>query len=173
MTPSPERSRLPGKMTRRLAATTLIGQGMTVFFGGLVARQLEVAADDPDGRANTYLIGGIALAVLCILVSGLLRRRWGIWLGWGVQVLTLVSALALPAMALVAIIFGGVWWLCLSQGHKVDQLTAEWASAEQSGNEQASAPHPDGEPHTEAGLDHGAAPDSGERPHTDHRPEDD
>lgn len=132
-------------MTRRLAATTLIGQGMTVFFGALVARQLEVAVDDPDGRADVYLVGGIVLAVLCIVVSGLLRRRWGIWLGWGMQVLTLASAVVLPAMAIVAVIFGGVWWLCLSQGHKVDQLTAEWASA----------------PHTDEG------------PHTDHRPEDD
>lgn len=124
---------------------------MTVFFGGLVARQLEVATGDPDGRANAYLVGGIALAVLCILVSGLLRRPGGVWLGWGVQVLTLASALVLPAMVIVAAIFGALWWLCLSQGHKMDQLTTA----------RESAPHTDSAP----GTDHG--------PHTDHRPEDD
>ncbi len=116
-------------MTRRLAATSLVGQAMTVFFGGLVARQLEVAAGDPHGRANAYLIGGIALAVLCILVSGLLRRPGGVWLGWGVQALTLGSAVVLPAMVIVAAVFGALWWLCLSQGHKMDQLTQERGSA--------------------------------------------
>lgn len=124
---------------------------MTVFFGGLVARQLEVAVGDPDGRANAYLVGGIALAVLCILVSGLLRRPGGIWLGWGVQVLTLASAVVLPAMVIVAVIFGALWWLCLSQGHKMDQLTAQRAST----------------PHTDAG------PGTGHAPHTNERPEGD
>jgi hypothetical protein len=142
---------VPGTLTRRLAATSLIGQSMTVFFGGLVARQLEVAAGDPDGRADTYLFGGIALAVLCILVSGLLRRPGGVLLGWGVQALTLASAVVLPAMAIVAVIFGALWWLCLSQGHKMDQLTAE----------RASAPHTDSAP----GTDHA--------PHPDDRPKDD
>lgn len=123
-------------MTRRLAATTLIGQGTTVFFGGLVARQLAVAAGDPDGRAQSYLLGGIVLAVLCVLVSGLLRRRFGIWLGWLVQALTLATAVVLPAMVVVAAIFGALWWLCLSQGHKMDQLTQQ----------RASAPHTDDRP---------------------------
>lgn len=130
---SPTSPRRPlGKMTRRLAAVTLLGQAMTVFFGGLVARQFEVAADDPEGLANTYLAGGIGLAVVCVVVSGLLRRRVGIWLGWGVQALTLASAVVLPAMAIVAVIFGALWWLCLSQGQKMDELTARWA-AEQDG----------------------------------------
>ncbi len=129
-------------MTRRLAATSLIGQAMTVFFGGLVARQLEVAAGDPDGRATTYLVGGIALAVLCILVSGLLRRPGGVWLGWGVQALTLATAVVLPAMAVVAVVFGALWWLCLSQGRKMDQLTQERASAAHT-DEQVDAPHTD------------------------------
>lgn len=118
-------SRVPGTMTRRLAAASLLGQAMTVFFGGLVARQLEVAAGDPEGRADAYLAGGSALALLCILTSGLLRRPFGVWLGWAVQLLTLATAVVLPAMAVVALIFGSLWWLCLSQGRKMDELTAQ------------------------------------------------
>ncbi|MGB6020691.1 MAG: DUF4233 domain-containing protein [Ornithinimicrobium sp.] len=121
---------VPGKFARRLAAVALLGQAMTVFFGGLVARQLSVADGDPDGRASTYLIGGCALAVLCVLASGLLRRPGGVLLGWAIQVLTLLSALVLPAMVAVAAIFAGLWWLCLSQGTKMDQMSAQWAADE-------------------------------------------
>ncbi|MGB3829458.1 MAG: DUF4233 domain-containing protein [Ornithinimicrobium sp.] len=120
----------PGKFARRLAAVSLLGQAMTIFFGGLVARQFAVAEGDPDGRATTYLIGGCALAVLCIIASGLLRRPGGVLLGWIVQVLTLASALILPAMVAVAVIFAGLWWLCLSQGKKMDEMSAQWAADE-------------------------------------------
>jgi Protein of unknown function (DUF4233) len=114
----------PGRLTRRLASVTLLGQAMTVFFGALVARQLELAAGGSAGRADAYFVGGCVLALFCVLVSGLLRRRAGIWLGWLAQVLTLASALVLPAMAVVAVIFGVLWWLCLTQGHRMDELTA-------------------------------------------------
>ncbi len=121
---------VPGKFARRLAAVALLGQAMTVFFGGLVARQLAVADGDPDGRATTYLIGGCALALLCILASGMLRRPGGALLGWVVQGLTLLSAVILPAMVAVAAIFAGLWWLCLSQGKKMDDMSAGWAADE-------------------------------------------
>lgn len=132
MTPvsGPSLLAVPGKFARRLAAVSLIGQAMTIFFGGLVARQFAVADGDPDGRATAYLIGGSALALLCILTSGLLRRPGGALLGWIVQGLTAASALILPAMIAVAVIFTGLWWLCLSQGKKMDDMSAQWAADE-------------------------------------------
>lgn len=148
MSPSAKRPRVLGKMARRLAAVSLLGQAMTVFFGGLVARQFEVAAGDPEGRANVYLAGGIGLALVCILASGLLRRPSGVWVGWGCQVLTLASALVLPAMAIVAVIFGGLWWLCLSQGRKMDELTARWAEQDDdpAGDDRPGPRHTDDRP---------------------------
>lgn len=117
---------VPGKMTRRLAAVTLAGLGMTVFFGALVARQFAVAAGDLDGRATTYLLGGTVLGLVCVLTAGLLRRPWGVTLGWVLLVLTAASAVVLPAMAIVALIFGGLWVLSLTQGYKMDRLTLQW-----------------------------------------------
>lgn len=117
---------VPGKFTRRLAAVTLIGQAMTIFFGALAARQFAMTGGGSEGQASAYLIGGSALAVLCILVSGLLRRPGGVVAGWGIQLLTFATAIVLPAMLIVGLIFTGVWWLCLAQGHKVDALTAQW-----------------------------------------------
>lgn len=98
---------------------------MTIFFGALAARQFAVAGGE-DEQATTYLIGGSALALLCVLASGLLRRPGGVVLGWVIQLLTFASAIVLPAMIIVGLIFTGVWWLCLAQGHKVDALTAQW-----------------------------------------------
>jgi len=125
-------SDVPGKMTRRLGAVALLGQAMTVFFGALVARQFAVAVDEPD-RATTYLVGGSALALLCVVASGLLRRRGGVLLGWLVQLLTLASALVLPAMAIVALIFGGLWWMCLTQGGRIDDIRAQWEREDPTG----------------------------------------
>lgn len=137
-------------MTRRLAAMTLIGQAMTISFGALVARQLAVA-DGAVDRGNTYLAAGLALAVLAVLASGLLRRPYGVTVGWVVQVLTLASAIVLPAMLFVVAIFGGLWVLSLMQGHKLDELSRQWAAehaedpatphAEVSDDDPPAAPH--------------------------------
>jgi hypothetical protein len=118
---------VPGKLTRRLAAMTLAGQAVAVFLGALVAWQLTVADGDPD-RGQTYLVGGCVLAVLCLLVSGLMRRPFGVTLGWAVQLLTLASALVLPAMLVVAVIFGGLWVLALWQGPRAEELADRHAA---------------------------------------------
>lgn len=117
-------SGVPGRMTRRLLATTLVGLGLSIFLGGLVARQIEVAAADPDGRATPYLVGGIVLAVACVVASGLLRRPFGVTIGWLLLVLTLASTVVLPAMALIGLVFGGLWVLALTQGRRVDEIIA-------------------------------------------------
>ena len=121
---------VPGKFTRRLSAVALLGQAMTVFFGALAARQFAVADGDPDGRATAYLIGGSVLALFCILVSGMLRRPGGVLLGWVAQILTFATAIVLPAMVIVGVIFGGLWWLCLVQGNQMDTMSAQWAADE-------------------------------------------
>lgn len=128
-------SGVPGRMTRRLAAATLVGLALSVFLGALVANRIAVADGDPDGRATAYLVGGIVLAVLCLLASGLLRRPHGVTAGWIVLGLTLLSAIVLPAMAFVALLFAVLWVLSLTQGGRIDVLIA-----------QASQPPPETEP---------------------------
>ena len=121
--PSLLRPPLPGKLTRRLGATTLTAQALVVFLGTLVAWRLGAASGDP--RSTAYLWVGGALTLLCVVAAGALRSRAGIVLGWLCQALTLVSALVLPAMAVVGVIFGLLWWVCLSQGRRLDALSAE------------------------------------------------
>ena len=113
----------PGILTRRLCGATLLAQAMSVFFGALVAWRLADVQE--DGRAQLYLWGGVAIALLCVLAAGLLRRPAGVALGWLAQVLTLAAAVVLPAMLAVGLIFGLLWWLCLSQGRRMDAITAQ------------------------------------------------
>ena len=112
-----------GKFSWRMLATVLAGESVIVFFGALVARAMASAGGDDRGGA--WLATGSALAVLCVAGAGLMRRPWGVTLGWVVQALTLLSALVVPAMLLVGLIFLALWVLCMLQGAKIDALQAQ------------------------------------------------
>ncbi|MEO7059774.1 MAG: DUF4233 domain-containing protein [Lapillicoccus sp.] len=115
-----------GKFTFRMLMTVLIGQSLAVFFGALVARGIGAAQADP--ASGTYLWVGSGLAVLCIIGAGLMRRPFGVTLGWVLQVATFLSALVVPLMFAVGLIFLALWVGCLVQGHKVDELDARRAA---------------------------------------------
>jgi len=122
----------PGKMTRRLAGTVIGAQGLAVFFGALVARGLASAKG--EDTSSTFLLLGSVLAVLCILDARLLRRPWGVTLGWGLQIATFASAIVVPAMLVVGVLFGALWLTALAQGRAMDEritrVDAQWYAAQ-------------------------------------------
>jgi Protein of unknown function (DUF4233) len=122
----------PGKMTRRLAGTVIGAQGLAVFFGALVARGLASAKG--ENTSSTFLLLGSVLAVLCILDAGLLRRPWGVTLGWGLQIATFASAIVVPAMLVVGVLFGALWLTALAQGRameeRITRVDAQWYAAQ-------------------------------------------
>jgi Protein of unknown function (DUF4233) len=124
---------VPGKMTRRLAGVVIATQGLAVFFGALVARAL--AAVEGSRAAGTFLLIGSLLALLCILDAALLRRPWGMTLGWVLQVATLACALIVPMMLPVGLVFGALWLTALVQGRRMDDHTervdAQWQAAQE------------------------------------------
>ncbi|MCA0436635.1 MAG: DUF4233 domain-containing protein [Austwickia sp.] len=109
------------KMTRRLAAVVLGSQAPVVLFGAVGARALADASG--HGAATTYLWVGVGLAVACALVAGLLRTPVGVSLGWLVQVATLLCGFVVPVMVVIGVIFGGLWWVALAQGVRLDDMT--------------------------------------------------
>ena len=127
-------SRLPlygtqGKFTYRLLAMALFGQAVILSFFALVARGNAIA----DGRhddGQQLLWVGLGLALLALLASGLMRRPWGVTLGWVVQALTWASAVLVPAMIGVGLVFTGLWVLLLVQGGQLDRFVAEREAAE-------------------------------------------
>jgi len=124
---------VPGKMTRRLIGVVIGTQGLVVFFGALVARALTAA--ESSHTASSFLLIGSLLAVLCILDAGLLRRSWGITVGWALQIATLACALILPVMLLVGLLFGALWLTALVQGRNMDEHTravdAQWQAEQE------------------------------------------
>jgi len=96
-----------GKFTWRMLATVLASQGIVVFLGALVARGLASAGG--DDRSGTWLWVGVGLAVLCFLAAGLMRRPWGVTLGWLIQLATFACAFVVPAMLGVGVIFLALW----------------------------------------------------------------
>ena len=122
-------SRLPfygtqGKFTFRLLAMALFGQAIILSFFALVARGNAIADGRPaDGQQLLWV--GLGLAVLALVAAGLMRRPYGITLGWVVQALTWASAVLVTAMLGVAVVFTGLWVLLLVQGSKVDRIVAE------------------------------------------------
>ena len=123
---------VPGKMTRRLLAVVIGTQGLVVFFGALVARSL--AAVDGSDTSGSFMLTGSVLAVLCILDAGLLRRPWGVTMGWVLQLATVACAFVVPLMLLVGLLFGALWLTALVQGHAMDehtrQVDAAWRAAQ-------------------------------------------
>jgi hypothetical protein len=115
-----------GKFTWRMGAIVLAGQSVIIFFGALVARALAAASGDP--KATTYLLVGSGLAVLCLLAVGLMRTPFGVTVGWLIQLATLLSAFVLPMMAVVGVIFTGLWVVCLWQGQRIDAIQAGGAA---------------------------------------------
>jgi hypothetical protein len=55
-----------------------------------------------------YLVG---LAVLLILLAGLQRRPWAIWVNLGVQVILLAGFVVYPGVGFIGVLFAGLWAL--------------------------------------------------------------
>jgi len=122
-------SRLPlygtqGKFTFRLLAMALFGQAIILSFFALVARGNAIADDRPDDGQQLLWVG-LGLALLALVASGMMRRPFGVTLGWLVQALTWASAVLVPAMIGVAVVFTALWVLLLLQGSKIDRTVAQ------------------------------------------------
>ncbi len=121
-----------GKFTFRLLAMALLGQAVILSFFALVARGNAIADGRPaDGQRLLWV--GLGLALLALVAAGLMRRPYGITLGWVVQGLTWASALLVPAMLGVAVVFTALWVLLLVQGSTVDRVVAERDAAQDAG----------------------------------------
>lgn len=111
-----------GTFTWRMLALVLGGQAVVILLGALLARGAALARDADN--AQTLLWLGVGLAVVSFLAAGLMRGPVGLPLGWVVQLLTWASALVVPAMVGVGLVFTGLWVLCLVKGQQVDAMVA-------------------------------------------------
>ena len=106
--------------TESLLSIVLILEAVLLFFVTLTAFGLK--ALDPV----TAFVGGGAFMLVLVLASRLVRYRWGIWLGWVLQVAILATGFVLPMMFLVGGGFVALWVYCFVRARSIDRQRAEF-----------------------------------------------
>ena len=119
----PARQRRERTATQSLLSIALGLEAVVMFFVMLTAFGLKAVSP------GVAFGGGIAFIVALVLVSGLLRHQWGVWLGWALQVALIATGVLLPAMFFVAAIFVGIWVFCFIKGRQLDRAKAAFISA--------------------------------------------
>ncbi|GAA3646871.1 hypothetical protein GCM10022202_02680 [Microbacterium marinilacus] len=117
--PRPARYR---SLPEKLGQVVLGFEAIIVFLAGLAIFGLRALPDPlPDWWG---IVAGAVVATVMLLTTGLLRYRWGFGLGWALQVVVALGAIAVPAILLVALVFGGMWAYATIGGARIEQRTA-------------------------------------------------
>ena len=114
----------------RMLATVLGSQSLVIFFGALAGRGLN-PDQAPVILGLTPFVLMCLLAVLAIVAAGLVRRPFGPGLGWGVQVLSVLSGVFVPMMFIVGLVFAALYGYCQRVGRRVDREQAARAMTQQ------------------------------------------
>ena len=104
---------------RGICSAVLVFEGLVVFLATLVARDLT----DIDHGTLWWVGGGGAL--LCVLLVGVLGRPGGYLAGSVLQVALVASGVVVPVMFFLGLLFGGLWFLALHLGRKVERRQAQ------------------------------------------------
>ncbi|MEV5561641.1 DUF4233 domain-containing protein [[Kitasatospora] papulosa] len=118
---------------RTLCASTLIGEFFVIGFAGLVAMK-----SDDLSMATVWTVCGIGM-LLSVLLCGVITRPGGVQLGWGLQILLVLSGFFVPMMFILGVIFAALWWASVHYGRRIDEAKARWA-AQAEAQESAGAP---------------------------------
>ncbi|OJU58354.1 DUF4233 domain-containing protein [uncultured Microbacterium sp.] len=115
-----------------LGQIVLAFESIIVFLGGLAIYGLKVL---PAGIEPWWgIVAGAALALLMLLTSGVLRHRWGIVVGWALQVVLALGGILVPALLIVAVVFGGMWAYATIKGASLDRRNARLMSEANTSN---------------------------------------
>lgn len=118
---------------RTLCASTLIGEFFVIGFAGLVAMK-----SDDLSVGTVWTVCGIAM-LLSVLLCGTITRPGGVQLGWVLQFALVASGFVVPAMFVLGVIFGALWWASVHYGRVIDEAKARWADQ---GTDQGAAQEP-------------------------------
>ncbi|GAA1469415.1 DUF4233 domain-containing protein [Microbacterium thalassium] len=122
---APRRRRQRGAR-ESLASIVLAFESVIAFLGGLTVYGLRAL---PDGIEPWWgIVAGAVVGAAMIIVSGLVRHTWGIVLGWVLQALVALGGFFVPALFLVAIVFGGMYAYATIKGASLDRRNAQLAA---------------------------------------------
>lgn len=103
------------------ASTVLLLEAFVVFFATLTVFGMRRDEISPA----VILISGIVLSVVLILTCAVLTKRWGIALGWILQLVIIAGGFLEPMMFVVGLAFALTWLYGIRQGIRVDRENAE------------------------------------------------
>jgi hypothetical protein len=88
----------------------------------LLATSLATSNGSVADTSRAWIVGAI-LMVLLVVTIRLLRRRWGIGMGWIMQGAVLATSLIVGwSMLVVGVIFAVLWFFAVRLGTRVDRL---------------------------------------------------
>lgn len=103
------------------ASTVLLLEAFVVLFATLVVYGLR-----SDTIPQGVVLGlGLGLSTVLILSCALLTKPYGIYLGWILQVLIILTGLAEPMMFVVGTLFALTWLYAIRTGARLDRENAE------------------------------------------------
>ena len=100
---------------RVLGSAVLAMEFLVMCFAMLLAK---------DNQEPSTIIAGAVIAILLLLTPGLLKKRTGWILGSILQFFMIGYALVVPSMAIVGLIFGGLWIAAIVVGRKGEAARA-------------------------------------------------
>ena len=100
---------------RVLGSAVLVMEFFIMGFAMLLAK---------DNHGTSTIVAGAIIALLMLLTPGLLKKLVGWILGSILQFLMIGYAVVVPAMAIVGLIFGGLWIAAIVVGRKGEAARA-------------------------------------------------
>jgi hypothetical protein len=100
---------------RVLGSAVLVMEFFVMCFAMLLAKDY----DEPS-----TIIAGTIISILLLLTPGLLKKRTGWILGSILQFLVIGYAVVVPSMAIVGLVFGGLWIAAIIVGRKGEAARA-------------------------------------------------
>lgn len=96
----------------------------------LVLEAITVALSTPvmiavSGIAPATALGvGLGLALVCLVLSGMLRAEWAYGAGWAVQAAAIALGLAVPMMFFLGALFTMLWGGAYLLGRRIEREKA-------------------------------------------------
>jgi hypothetical protein len=95
--------RNPQRAVRGLGAGTLIVETLVLLLG---IQPMRMLGGDLSGAAIAVIV---AVAVACVVLSGLLRRAWAWYAATALQAVLLLAGFLHWSLAVLGLLFGLVW----------------------------------------------------------------
>ncbi|PYI38193.1 DUF4233 domain-containing protein [Arthrobacter psychrolactophilus] len=128
---------------KKLRSTKMMFASVVLMLEAFVAMFLGLALFGVNGKNPIYLIAAGVLAVLLILACAVVRKTWGIAVGWILQLVLIACGFWEYSMFIVGVLFSIAWWYALTGGAKIDRENVNRAKVQAKWDAEHPEEHPE------------------------------